>query len=135
MNQPRKYQPVTDVMDPNIVFIDAMASIKEAVEVMRREEVEALFVNKRHDHDVYSIVAPKDFIKGVVLTDRSAMEVNIYEIMSKPAISVPHDMDVQYVARLLIKCGLRLAPVEKDGKFVGVVSLSNIVLNNVLFNQ
>lgn len=133
MNQPRKYQPVTDVMDPNIVFIDAMATVKEAVELMRNQKAEALFIDKRHSQDAYSVVVAKDLIKGVILDNRMPFEVNIFEIMSKPAISVPFDMDVHYVARYLLRCGLRLAPVEKDGKFIGVVSLSRLVINNNLF--
>jgi CBS domain-containing protein len=66
------------------------------------------------------------------LTKRSSDEVNVYEIMTKPVIMVPADMDVKYVARLLHRAGIRRAPVEEQGKLVGMVSLSSLILDNDL---
>jgi CBS domain-containing protein len=53
--------------------------------------------------------------------------------MTKPIITVPADMDIRYVARLIYRAGIRRAPVEKDGDIVGIVSLSSLVLDNDLF--
>jgi CBS domain-containing protein len=53
--------------------------------------------------------------------------------MTKPVISVPANMDVRYVAHLLLKVGLRLAPVEENGEYIGMVSLSDLILENLLF--
>ena len=133
MNQPTSFQSVKDIMNQKMVFIDGMATAKEAVEVMKREQVEALIVKKRHEHDAYGIVVVKDIIRGVVISDRTPLEVNVYEIKTKPVISVPHDMDVRYIARLLMRADLRIAPVEDNGKYIGIISLSALVLNNVFF--
>jgi CBS domain-containing protein len=59
--------------------------------------------------------------------------VNVYEIMTKPVITVPADMDVRYVARLLYRAGIRRAPVEEGGEIVGMISLTFLILDNVLF--
>ncbi len=120
-------------MSTKIIFIDGMATAKEAVELMRREKVEALIVNKRTPQDAYGILVVQDLIKGVIIPDRTSEEVNVFEIMTKPTISVPADMDVRYVARLLIRAGLRMAPVEENGEYIGIISLSTLVLDNVLF--
>ena len=112
MTTKRSFQSVRDVMTKKIVFVDGMATAKEAVEIMRSEMVEALIVKKRNPQDAYGIVIVRDFIKGVIIQDKNSEEVNVFEIMTKPAISVPADMDVRYVANLLIKVGLRMAPVE-----------------------
>jgi len=133
MESKRSYQSVKDVMTKDIVFIDGMATAKEAVEIMRREKVEALIVNKRHPQDVFGIVTVHDFIRGVILPDKTSEEVNIFEIMTKPVISVPADMDVRYVANLLVKVGLRLVPVEENCKYIGMVSLSDLIIENLLF--
>jgi predicted transcriptional regulator len=53
--------------------------------------------------------------------------------MRKPLITVPADMDIRYVARLLIRLGLWTAPVEENGEYIGMISLSRIILKNVLF--
>lgn len=120
-------------MVKKVVFVDGMATAKEAVELMRREKVEALIVKKRDAQDAYGIVVVQDLIKGVIIPDRTSEEVNVFEIMNKPAISVPADMDVRYVASLLIRAGLRMAPVEEKGEYVGMISLTTLILDNMLF--
>jgi predicted transcriptional regulator len=42
-------------------------------------------------------------------------------------------MDVRYVASLLMQVGLRMAPVEENGEYIGMVSLSDLILGNLLF--
>jgi len=122
-----------DVMHKGIVSIDGMATAKEAVAKMRSERVSSLLVNKRHTDDAWGIVVVKDFIKGVIIPDRSPSEVNLYEIMTKPIITVPADMDIRYVARLIYRAGIRRAPVEDGGELIGMISLSSLILDNELF--
>lgn len=122
-----------DVMQKGIVSIDGMATAREAAAKMRSEKVSALLVKKRHADDAWGILVVQDFIKGVIVSGRSAAEVNVYEIMTKPIITVPVDMDVRYVARLLYRSGIRRAPVEDGGELIGMVSLSSLILDNELF--
>jgi CBS domain-containing protein len=100
---------------------------------MREHRVTDLLVEKRHSDDAWGIIVVQDLIRGVILPGRSSEEVNVYEIMTKPVITVPADMDVRYVARLLYRAGIRRAPVEEGGKLVGMISLESLVLDNVLF--
>ena len=122
-----------DVARKGIVTIDGMATAREAAALMRKEKTEYLLIEKRHPDDAWGIVVVQDFVEGVVVTDRSPEEVNIYEIMSKPVITVPADMDIRYVARLLIQAGTRRAPVEENGELIGMVSLTSLILENELF--
>lgn len=122
-----------DVMHKGIVSIDGMATAKEAAARMRSEKVSCLLVDKRHPDDAWGILVVQDFIKGVIIPGRSPSEVNVYEIMTKPVITVPADMDIRYVARLIHRAGIRRAPVEEKGEIVGVISLSSLILDNELF--
>ena len=131
--QKRSYQSTRTVMTKKLIFIDGMATAKEAVEIMRKENVDALIVKKRDPLDAYGIVDIHDFISGVIIPDKTSEEINVYEIMTKPVISVPATMDVIYVASLLVKIGLRMAPVEENGEYIGMVSLSDLILENMLF--
>ncbi len=133
MNQKRSFQSARDVMAENVVYIDGMATAKEAVDIMRSKKVEALIVKKRHPQDACGIVVVHDFINGVIIPDKTSEEVNVFEIMTKPVISVPANMDVRYVARLLMRADLRLAPVEENNEYIGMVSLSTLILDNMLF--
>lgn len=133
MNRNKNFQSAKDVMTKKIVLVDGMATAKDAVEIMRNEKVDSLIVKKREPQDAYGIVNVHDFIRGVFLLDKTSEEVNVFEIMTKPVVSVPASMDARYVASLLTNIGVRMAPVEENGEYIGMVSLSDLILDNLLF--
>ena len=118
-----------EVMRRNVVTIDGMATVREAIRKMRSENVTALIVDKRHPKDAWGIVTITDLVREVIAPGRSPDDANVYEIMTKPVITVPPDMDIRYVARLLRRAGVRKAPVEAQGKLLGMISLSDLVLS------
>ncbi|HIJ77925.1 MAG: CBS domain-containing protein [Desulfobulbaceae bacterium] len=122
-----------DVMRKGIVSIDGMATAREAAAQMRSEKNSYLLVKKRHADDAWGILVVQDLIKGVIIAGRSPSEVNVYEIMTKPVITVPADMDIRYVARLLYRAGIRRAPVEDGGELIGMISLSSLILDSEIF--
>ncbi len=122
-----------DVMNKRIVSIDGMATASEAAAKMRSEKVTSLLINKRHTDDAWGILVVQDLIKGVIIPGRSPTVANVYEIMTKPIITVPAEMDIRYVARLIHRAGIRRAPVEEGGELVGMISLSSLILDNELF--
>ncbi len=121
-----------DVMNKELIFVDGMTTAKKVASIMREKRINALLVEKRNQDDAYGIINVQDLIRGVILTNRSSDEVHAYEVMTKPVITVPADMDVKYVARLLHKAGIRRAPVEDQGKLIGMVTLSSLILDNDL---
>lgn len=121
-----------DVMKGGYSSIDGMATAGEAAAMMRDGKSHALLVNKRHADDAWGIVTYLDLIQGVIVPRRAASEVNVYEIMTKPVIPVPAEMDIRYVVRFMHRTGIRRAPVEEAGKLVGIVSLSSLVLDTDL---
>lgn len=122
-----------DAMRKGIVSIDGMATAKEAAAKMRSEKVSCLLVKKRYADDAWGILVVQDFIKGVIMKGLSSEEVHVYELMTKPIITVPADMDIRYVARLIYRAGIRRASVEDGGKLVGMISLSALILDNDFF--
>ena len=121
-----------DVMK-NLVFINGMATAREAADTMKARQVHSLIVEKRHPDDAWGIIAVQDLIRGVLIPGHPPEEVNVYEIMSKPVITVPAQMDIRYVARLLHRAGIRRAPVEENSRLLGMISLSSLILENDLF--
>ena len=122
-----------DVMNTDIHFIDGMATAAEAALKMKNEHTTTLIVEKRHDDDAWAVVVSRDIIKGVLIDDRRSERVHIYEIMSKPVVTVPPDMDIRYVARLMARIGVRRVPVEDGGKIMGIVSQSDLILKGNMF--
>jgi CBS domain-containing protein len=120
-------------MRKGVVTIDGMSTAKEAAAKMRSEKVAYILVEKRDSHDAWGILAVRDLIKGVMIAGRPSTDVHVYEIMTKPIITVPADMNIRYVARLIFQAGIGRAPVEDAGKIVGTISLYSLVLDNEFF--
>ena len=128
----RKVIRVEDVMAKDFAMVDGLITIKEAIEIYKHKNVSALLVNKRHDDDEYGILLLSDIAKKVLAQDRPPERVNVYEVMTKPVISVDPQMDVRYCARLFDNFGLAMAPVLASGEVVGVVGYNQIVLDGLL---
>lgn len=122
---------VRDVMKSNYDLVDGLVTVSEALEKMQHVDTKSLIVDKRHDDDEYGIVLMSDIAREVLARDRSPERVNIYEIMSKPVVSVAPQMDIRYCARLFDKFGLSRAPVVEGGKIIGVVSYTDMVLKGL----
>ena len=132
MINPEKIIRVRDVMKPEVAVVDGMLTVTEALRAMKHPGTRTLIVDKRHDDDEYGVVMFGDIAKKVVARDLSPDRVNIYEIMTKPVISVNPDMDIRYCTRLFHAFGLSRAPVLENNKVIGLVSYTDIVLKGLL---
>ena len=131
MNREVKVTRVQEVMKPGVDIVDGMMTVSAVLDTLKHPETRTIIVNKRNEDDEYGVVMLSDIARKVVATGRSPDRVNIYEIMSKPVISVHPGMDVRYCVSLLGRFGLSRAPVIENGKIVGLVSYSDIVLKGM----
>ena len=122
---------VRDVMKTDLDIVDGMLTVTEALKSMKFPNTRTLIVDKRHQDDEYGVVMFRDMAKKVLARDHSPNRVNIYEIMTKPLISVHPDMDIRYCTRLFDRFGLSRAPVLEDQKIIGLVSYTDIVLKGL----
>jgi len=120
-----------DVMREKHLELDGLATVKEALDAMKAADADVVIVKKRHEHDAFGIVLLSDIAKNVLARDRASRRVNVYEIMSKPVISLDPEMDVRYCARLFDNFGLSNAPVIENGKVVGIVSYNELVFRGL----
>jgi len=123
---------VSDVMKKGFDVIDGMTTVADALKKMKHIETKTLIVDKRDDNDEYGVVLISDIAKQVLAKDRAPDRVNVYEVMAKPVISVDPNMDIRYCARLFEKFGLSRAPVVDNGKMIGIVSFTDMVLRGMV---
>ena len=123
---------VRDVMANTYVVVDGLVTVDEGIRLAREHVVKALVVDKRHADDEYGLVLMNDIAKKVLAQNRSVHRTNIYEIMTKPALSVDPEMNVKYCARLFERFGISRAPVVENGQIIGMVSYNNIVINGMV---
>ena len=120
---------VSDVMRTELHTIDGMATAAEAMALMKRLQISSLVVNRRHDDDELGIVTVGDMAREVITHDRAPERVNIYEIMSKPALTVRSGMLARYAVRLLVQFRVsRALVVDDQGAPLGLITLRDLVL-------
>ena len=124
----REIVRVRDVMKKNYDIVDGMTTVKEALGKMRYVETKCLIIDKRHENDEYGIVMLSDIAKNVLARDKAPERVNVYEVMTKPVLTADPDMDIRYCARMFDKFGLSRAPVIENGKVIGIVSFTDMVM-------
>lgn len=128
----RKRVSIRDVMKKSFDIVDGMISVEEAMKTMKHAENKSLIVDKRDEHDEYGMILISDIARKVLALDRSPARVNVYEVMSKPIVTVDPDMDIRYAARLFDRLGLSRAPVVEHGRVVGIVSYTDMVLKGLV---
>ena len=128
----KKVIRVREIMKTDFDMVEGMSTVADALEKMRYVDTKTLIVNKRHDDDEYGIVTLSGIARNVLAVDRSPERTNIYEIMTKPALTVHPNMDIRYCARMFVHFRLTRAPVEENGKVIGIISGSDLVLKGML---
>jgi CBS domain-containing protein len=122
---------VGDVMTPNVRTIGRMATVREAITVLRDAGLSSLAVERHDAADAYGLVAVHDIAREVIAKDRSPDRVNVYEIMTKPVLTLPPDMNIKYAARLLASFKLsRALVVDSSRAPIGIVTLRDMVLRH-----
>lgn len=132
MNENNPIIRVRDVMQKEVDVVDGMMTVAEALRAMKYPDTRTIIVDKRDEDDEYGVVMFKDMAKRVLAKDLSPHRVNLYEIMSKPVLAVDPVMDIRYCTRLFHRFGLSRAPVLENGRIVGLVSYTDIVINGLV---
>lgn len=132
MTSEKKVIRVRHVMKPQFDMVDGMATVRDALKTMKHVDTKCLIVNKRHEDDEYGMVLISDIARKVLAKDKAPERVNVYEVMAKPVISVDPEMDIRYCARLFDRFKLSRCPVIDNGKVVGIISFTDMVLRGLL---
>jgi predicted transcriptional regulator len=94
-------------------------------------QISSLVIDKQHEGDEYGLLVVADIAKKVIGADRPPERTNIYEVMSKPVLTVDVDMGLKYAIRLLDRFGVSRALVTDRDKLIGMVTTRSMVLQFV----
>jgi CBS domain-containing protein len=118
-------------MSSQFIEVDGLMTVDEVIHLLREKKVSVVLVKKRNENDAHGIVLLADIAKKVLARDRAPERVNVYEIMSKPVVTVEPELDVRYCARLFDRFGLSVSPVIENDSVVGIVSYGDLVLRGL----
>ncbi|NEO72328.1 MAG: CBS domain-containing protein [Moorea sp. SIO3H5] len=118
-----------DIMTTNVITIGGSATVAEAVNLMKEQGLICLIVERRYEQDAYGIVTATDIVNKVAAYGKDPKKVRVYEVMTKPCITVNPDLGVEYVARLFANTGIRCAPIIQE-KLIGIISTTDILIKS-----
>jgi predicted transcriptional regulator len=115
-----------DVMTQFVFYIDGDKSVADAIRMMRAENLSSLIVNGKTPADPWGIVTRKDVVNKIVAPDRDPEKVKVFEIESRPLITVSPKMPVKDCAELMRQKGIRRVAVYDGKTIIGLLSNTDI---------
>jgi len=118
---------VEDLMVKDVVTISCMASLREAMEKMRKHGVKSLVVEKRHDSDAWGMVTYTTVLKTIIAEEGDVDLVNVYDIATKPAMGVPRQLEVRHAVSLMLNFNIKRLLVTSNNELEGILTMNDIV--------
>jgi CBS domain-containing protein len=117
-----------DIMQTDVATVLPELTVQDAAALMRNQGVRSLVVEKETDDDAYGLITYADIVTKVLAHGFDPAEVRVDEVMTKPLIVVNPSLKVEMIARLFAQHRVGHAPVIEDHKLVGIVSMTDLVV-------
>jgi len=121
---------VGEVMRTSLHIVDGLSSVRSAIREMERLKVSSLVIDRRHEGDEYGVLTMQDIAAHVIAENRSAERTSVYQVMTKPALTLSAEMNVRYAIRLLVRLGMTRALVTRNDALAGLVTLRDLVIGH-----
>lgn len=121
--------------------ISRKASVFEALKLIGEKDIGALMVTDEK-HKFVGIITERDYARKVVIKGRSSQDTKVEEIMTPidKMFTVRPDTPVSDCMVLITGKRIRHVPVFEKGKYVGLISIGDVVKSvisekDLLINQ
>jgi CBS domain-containing protein len=109
----------------DVYSIQTGRTVYEAIFQMDAKNVGGLIV--KQGEEVVGIITERDYVRKVILKNRSSKETPVETIMSRNLVSVTPDHTVKDAMTLMTEHRCRHLPVFKDGHLEGILSIGDLV--------
>ena len=119
-------QPTTaaGVMSP-VKFVSGGATVEESMHRMRELGISSILVEPNGQGE-WGIMTQRDVVTKIVGGNRSASDVRVSEIATRPLITVPADATLHMVSHAMSANNVRRVVVTAKGEPVGLVSETDL---------
>ena len=123
---------ILSAKDNKIQSISPNATVFDALKLMSEKGIGALVVmeNKK----VVGIVSERDYARKIILQGKTSKETLVKEVMSSNLFSVTPNNSVEEAMVLMTGKHVRHLPVFENSKFVGIISIGD-VLKSIISNK
>jgi CBS domain-containing protein len=120
---------VENIMTPaeKLIKVSPMSPVREALKLMRENDVRSVIVEKQTPSGAYGLVTFKNILQSIVAEDGDIDLLNIYDIAAIPAISVSAKLDVKYAAKMMVSKSIKRLLVLDNNELYGILTMSDII--------
>lgn len=120
---------VEEIMTPKekLVIVSQMATVREALNNMRKHQIKSVIMEKSNEHGAYGLVTFKNILQSIVAEDGDIDLLNVYDIANAPAVSVSRKLDIKYAARLMVNNSIKRLLVIDNNELHGIITMSDII--------
>lgn len=118
---------VKDVMDKNVVMVDANDSVIDALKKMLQAGVWSVVVEKNGLPE--GVITERDILRRCVVKGLNLEKVRCEEIMSAPLLTIDPDASLGEAMRIMTEKKVRRLYIVEGGKIIGRVTQTGLFEN------
>lgn len=107
--------------------------VLDALKVMAENNIGSVVVME--NGKFLGIITERDYSRKVVLKGKNSTDTKVSEIMMTDFPLLKPGDSIEYCMELLTKNNIRYLPVYKDNELAGIISISDVVTETIMFQQ
>ena len=119
---------VRDVMRPCPRALNSDATVLEAAEVMRRDDIGDVLVMADDDRVLAGILTDRDIVVRALAEGRDPAQTRIGDVCSQQVVTVGPEDSVGHALRVMHEKAVRRIPVVNGSQVVGMLTLGDIAV-------
>lgn len=114
-----------DVMTAGVIAIEKDATVQEAAQKMRDEDIRSLVVVE--DDEAVGIIVGRDVLYQVAAEGRDASSVTVEDVMTSNLVTASEGDNIEEIARSMVGNDISRVPIMRGENLVGIVTQSNLL--------
>lgn len=112
------------------VCVTKEQTLLEAIQLMNKNKIGAILI--KEGDDLIGIWTERDYLRNSGDPDFDPKNLKVGDYMSSPLHFANHDANLTQLEEMFLGLYLRHLPVQKDGSFIGMVSIGDVLRANLL---
>lgn len=111
--------------DIDIISVSHDATVQDAINIMIKNQIGAIIIKK--EQEIVGIWTERDLMRNILTAGFDPKKANIGDYMITGLKSAPHTDTVYMLTDKFLGLRLRHLLIEKEGKFIGVLSTGDVI--------
>ena len=121
---------VKDIMSKeNLAIVSPMASVRDALKMMKNNKIKSLIVDKVRPSDAYGLLTYKNILFSIISNDEDIDLLRVYDIYTKPTYQISQELDSKYAVELMVKSNVKRLLVIDSNQIEGILTMTDIMEN------